>query len=285
MGIQWALSRVFVPDDVPLCHCYQQEWAWLCYLPRQVGTLSGMGHGSRAPTNCNGAHPPDSSRKDVTEIYHNVYQLQWLLWRASWDEETEVHLYQDILDSIKECLWCRQPSTLPGAEPSHSLANVPRLDPQAEFNAQNHANVEWFMGIKWDSCEEALAVARDTHWQALTAATLLEEKIKRLSLSLSHGCTGSCQCSRSHNHSSSQRRSCTVECQARGPSATPCHGISTKRQAPSPHPSPLDGGWPFKGRIPVSKSPTCQLGEMKGCKATSPIDPARGGSPQVSAHL
>ena len=71
------------------------------------------------------------------------------------------------LDSIKECLWYRQPSALLGAEPSQRPTNLPRLDPQAEFNTQNHANYAWLMANKWDSSEEALAMAREPtngHW-------------------------------------------------------------------------------------------------------------------------
>ena len=41
--------------------------------------------------------------------------------------------------------------------------------------------------MKLGCCEEALAVARDAYWQALMAAVLLEDKVERLSYSLSHG--------------------------------------------------------------------------------------------------
>ena len=61
---------------------------------------------------------------------------------------------------FRESLWHRWPSALPGAEPSQSPTNIPRLDPQAKFNTWNHANYEWFMGIKWDSCEETLAMGQ-----------------------------------------------------------------------------------------------------------------------------
>ena len=61
---------------------------------------------------------------------------------------------------------------------------------------------------------------------------------------------------------------------------------SAKLEAPQQHPtmgSPpkdglhhptlptLGGGWPLKRGILVARSPTCQLGEMKGCQATNPI--------------
>ena len=60
---------------------------------------------------------------------------------------------------------------------------------------------------------------------------------------------------------------------------------SAKLEAPWQHPTmgippngglhhpTLGGGWPLKRRIPVSRSSTCQLREMKGCQATSLIGP------------
>ena len=43
------------------------------------------------------------------------------------------------------------------------------------------------------SCEEAIMVVRDAHWQTLVAVALLEDMIDRLShsLSCSHWCSGS----------------------------------------------------------------------------------------------
>ena len=47
---------------------------------------------------------PDSTREEIAEIYHDVYQLQRSLGMMSCDEEMEACLCQEILDSIKECL-------------------------------------------------------------------------------------------------------------------------------------------------------------------------------------
>ena len=70
---------------------------------------------------------------------------------------------------------------------------MPHQHPQADYSAQNHTNYDQLKDTMCSSCEEALAVARDTHPQALVAAVLLEDKIERLSHSLSHGhwCSGS----------------------------------------------------------------------------------------------
>ena len=71
---------------------------------------------------------PESTREEITEIYHDVYQLQRSLGKSPYDEEMEEeHHHQDILYSIKECLkhkWRREGlSWLPNGAPSH--------DPQA----------------------------------------------------------------------------------------------------------------------------------------------------------
>ena len=106
---------------------------------------------------------PDSSWEDTADLYHNVYQLWRLPGRMFCDEETEACICQEILDSVKECLWCKQLSALLGEEPGQSPPNVPRLNPQAEFNTRNYATYDSFMDVKQISCEVALAIARDAH--------------------------------------------------------------------------------------------------------------------------
>ena len=104
------------------------------------------------------------------------------------DEEMEAHICQEILDSIREHLWHKGVSSLLGEEPRGSPGDIPRLDPQAKFQARHHTTYDMFRGMKQDSCEEVLAVARDIHPWALAAMALLEDKIKRMSYSLSHSC-------------------------------------------------------------------------------------------------
>ena len=79
------------------------------------------------------------------------------------DEEMDAHIHQEILDSVKECLQCKWHSALPGEEPRWHPAGIPRLDPQAKFHARNYATYDRFMDVKQDSCEEALAIARNAH--------------------------------------------------------------------------------------------------------------------------
>ena len=90
---------------------------------------------------------PDSSQEDIADLNCDVYQLQRLPGKICCDEEMEAHISQEIMDSLKE-LQHKWLSALPGAEPRWSPADVPGLDPQAEFNVRNHATYDRFMGIK-----------------------------------------------------------------------------------------------------------------------------------------
>ena len=56
-----------------------------------------------------------------------------------------------------------------------------------------------FRDLKEGSCKQAIAMAWDAHRQALVAMALLEDKIERLSHSVSHG----------HWQSGSQKQSCS----------------------------------------------------------------------------
>ena len=64
------------------------------------------------------------------------------------DEETKVHIHQEIPDSIKEHLQCKWVSALPGEEPRGSQGNVPRLNLQAEFQTRHHAIYDRFRDMK-----------------------------------------------------------------------------------------------------------------------------------------
>ena len=70
------------------------------------------------------------------DLYHDVYQLQRLPGKINCDEEMEAHIYQEILDSVKEHLWHKQLSAFLGKEPRQSPAGIPRLTSQAEFSTK-----------------------------------------------------------------------------------------------------------------------------------------------------
>ena len=163
-----------------------------------------------------------------------MYWLWRLPGKMLCDEEMEKHVCQKIWDSVKEHLWHRQVPTLLGEESRWNPANIPRLDPKANYSARNHATYDRFRHVKHGSCKEALAIARYTHQQALAAAVLLGEKIERFSCSLSHShwCSGSHWCS-----SSCQWGSWTVGCQTKVLQVTSCHGDPAWRWPKSPSPS------------------------------------------------
>ena len=106
---------------------------------------------------------PDSSWEDIADLYCDVYQLRRLPGRMLCDKETEACICQEILDSVKEHLWHKWLSTLLGEELRWTPASIHRLNPQANFQARNHAIFDRFMNARQDSCDEALAVAGDAH--------------------------------------------------------------------------------------------------------------------------
>ena len=224
----------------------------------------------------------ESTREKITEIYWDVYQL----WRSTGelpcDGEKEEILQQEILDSIKECLQCKWVPTPPGKEPSWCPADIPRLDPKAEYSAQNCNTYDWFKDIKWGPCEEALAMVRDAHQQAPVAIALLEDKKERLSCSLSCGCShpGSCRCSGNCRHlGSHQWISPTASCQTEVPQVVSHHEKPTRRQSQSPSPMQLrqwvTSGQPQRGYQSL-RTPLNNLGGQRGS-----INPSHWSRPET----
>ena len=81
-----------------------------------------------------------SMREEIGKIYWDIYQLWSLPGKTPCVVETEEHLCQEILDSIKECLQCKWDPTLP--EELRCPTSTPRHHPQADYSAQNHANYD-----------------------------------------------------------------------------------------------------------------------------------------------
>ena len=74
---------------------------------------------------------PDMSQAKIRVIYNDVYQLQRLPRRSPFDEEREGRICQEILDSVKECLWHRQVPAQPEGEPKQSSIGTSKTDAQA----------------------------------------------------------------------------------------------------------------------------------------------------------
>ena len=168
---------------------------------------------------------PDSTREEITELYQDTYQLQSLPRRRCHEEGMEEHIYQEFLDSNKEHLWYKWPSTLLEAEQKQRPVDACRPNPQAEFAAVQHATYEWFATTQQYSCEEALALARYAHQCTLVAVAILEEKMKWMSHSLSCQHFGSC----CHSGSHQCQRSQPFGWQREDPQVVSCH-----RDADSP---------------------------------------------------
>ena len=183
VGTQWASLRVPSPSDVPPCHCYWLELAWPHDLLGQMGTVSGVR--PRVESTAMELISPDSTWEEIAEPYWDIYQLQRLPRGSHYKEGTEEHLCQEVLDSIKEHLWHKWPSTLLETEHKWRPADSHRPNPQAKFTAMHCATYEQFAATQWDLCKEALATTGHTHQCALAAMALLEEKIECMSHSLS----------------------------------------------------------------------------------------------------
>ena len=48
---------------------------------------------------------PDFTQEEITELYWDIYQLQRLPRRSCCKEGMEEHIHQEVLDSMKACLW------------------------------------------------------------------------------------------------------------------------------------------------------------------------------------
>ena len=121
---------------------------------------------------------PETCRAKIRVIYNEVYQLQKKPGRNPCDKETGEKIHWDILDSIKECLQCGWVPTQLEEEPKWSPTGTSKMNTQAEFQARTHATYNHFKNMWHDSCKEALAMMRNTHWWVLMAMALLEEYIK-----------------------------------------------------------------------------------------------------------
>ena len=140
---------------------------------------------------------PNSMCQDIKDLYLDVYQLCRLPGRVQSKEAMEEHLHKEALDSIKECLQLKWPSTQLEGEWKQLPPNAPQTAPYMEFAATNCSTYEKFAAMNQDLYEEMMSLARDTHQWALAAATILEERMERMS------CSTSCRCSTSCQHSSS----------------------------------------------------------------------------------
>ena len=147
---------------------------------------------------------PTSTREEITEIYWDIYQLRRLPGKSPCDGEMEELLHQEILDSIRECLWHKWAVAPQGEESGQHPTSSPKCDPQADYVTKNHATYDWLKDIVrllWRglSCgEECPLMSLGSH------GTVGREDREVKPMYLSHGCwcSGSCRCLGSCQHQS-----------------------------------------------------------------------------------
>ena len=143
---------------------------------------------------------PNFTWEEIQGLYQELYQLQRLCGGSHCEEATEEWLQEEILASIRECLWLCMP---PEDEGEHPSSTPPWRDSWTEYHNSICGTHKRLTAGKQGQDNEILAFSRDAHWKALVAATLLEEGIERLGYSTSRQCSQSHQCSRSCQHSNS----------------------------------------------------------------------------------
>ena len=173
---------------------------------------------------------------EIRVIYNDIYQMRRSPRRSPCNEEAGERIHQEILDTIKEGLWCRWVSAQPDEELKQTPTGPSKTDAQTEFQAKAHATYN-HKNMRWDPCKEALAIARDPHWQVLVAIALLEENIEWLSCYVTHGWSGCCQCSGSCQCLGSCRKSQLAGHQKQVSSAVSHNGDPVKRCTQSPSPT------------------------------------------------
>ena len=135
---------------------------------------------------------PDSTQKDIGDLYWDVYQLLRLPRRGCCEKATMECLHKDILDSLKECLRLKWPSAQPEGE-HQPVWPMP-------LGLILICSLMWLTTTHEEfTANEAGFMQGDTgHSEVCPLAAILEEKIEQMSHSISHHHSGSHQCSGSH---------------------------------------------------------------------------------------
>ena len=87
---------------------------------------------------------PESTCQDIKDLCLDIYQLCRLPRRGQCKKATEECLHREVLGSIKECIWLKQPSAQWEREQQQLPADAPQPDPHTEFAATNCSTYEKF---------------------------------------------------------------------------------------------------------------------------------------------
>ena len=134
---------------------------------------------------------PQTSREEIRDLYYQVYKLQRLPWSPPCGPEWTEELFRDMVSSLKDHL--RQK----GGQPSRGLGESEPADAWPLRSKTPSRR------MRDTSANRDLAKVREAHQRALAAAATLEERIERLSHSMTRGWQDACAHSQSCNH---QRR-------------------------------------------------------------------------------
>ena len=182
---------------------------------------------------------PGMTRDEIRKVYNEVYQLKRVPSMNPCDVEMAENIWQEILNSVKEHLWHRWECAQLEEESGQGATSASRPDPWSKFQQRVHATYDHFWDLTEGSCKQVLAVHSDAHRWVLAAMAFLEDKIERLSHSISHGhqWLGSHRQSWSHQWRISRAAD---QCSREPPTSSHC-GEHASRRAQSP--SPLHSRW------------------------------------------
>ena len=154
----------------------------------------------------------ETTQEEAIALYHEVYQLKRSPGEVPCSADAMEETHMEILEALRECLWCRQGPAQPERETRWDTSRIPA---QVEFHAQVQATYDYFRchhSRQCESWEEALWVARDYHHKALATVAMQEGHIEWLSCSITQGQHGSQRQLGSHQQSGSRRHSRSHSC-------------------------------------------------------------------------
>ena len=152
---------------------------------------------------------PQTTYEEILALYKKVYQLKRDSGEVQCSEDIVEETCAEILEVLREYLWCRQD---PPQLERETRWDAFRMPAQVEYHTKVQATYDYFgchHRIQQESCEEALWVVIDYHYQALAATAILEGHIEWLSCSISWGLHGSQSRRWSGSHQQLRSRRCS----------------------------------------------------------------------------
>ena len=124
-----------------------------------------------------------TTHEEILALYQEVYQLKRDPGEDPCSEDTVEEIWIEILETLKECLWCRQGPT----QSEKPGQRTPRMPAEEDFYMQMQVACKHFdsyQAQQQEFQEEALWVARKVHCWVLATMAMLEGHIKWLNCSV-----------------------------------------------------------------------------------------------------